>query len=79
MATSESGALSLELNIHQLILADLAANIGDAKDDDTQPDLQTAIELVTSQVETRVVPEAETEQPERVFMASRALHVPRAY
>ena len=61
---------SLELNIHQLILTDLAANIGDSKDEDTQPDVQTAIELVTSQVETRVVPEEEPEQPERVFMVS---------
>ena len=61
---------SLELNIHQLILTDLAANIGDSKDEDIQPDVETAIELVTSQVETRVVPEEEPEQPERVFMVS---------
>ncbi|KAJ3555853.1 hypothetical protein NM688_g2347 [Phlebia brevispora] len=57
-----------------LILSDLAVNIGDTKDDPSHPELQTSIELVTSQVETRVEPEEEVEQPERVFMPNSRVH-----
>lgn len=67
---------SLELNIHQLILSDLATNIGLSKDDPTDAELLTSIELVTSQVETRVVPdEEESEQPQRVFMVSSTVQL----
>lgn len=69
---------SLELNIHQLILSDLAANIGESKDDPNNADIVTSIELVTSQVETRVVPEENPEQPERVFMVSPARSVAKS-
>ena len=61
---------SLEINIHQLILSDLAVNIGEAKYDTPEANLLPSIELVTSQVETRAVSEEETEKPERVFMVS---------
>ena len=63
--------LSLEINIHQLVLSDLAANIGKSKDDTPEAELLPAIELVTSQVETRCEVEEE-EQPSRVFMVRLA-------
>lgn len=68
---------SLELNIHQLILSDLAASIGESKDHTQCPDVTEAIEVVASKVATRDVveaqmihsDEAETEvTEERVFM-----------
>ncbi|PCH37888.1 atypical/PIKK/PI4K protein kinase [Wolfiporia cocos MD-104 SS10] len=63
----------LELNIRQLILTDLAANIGESKDGHDDPDVLSAIDLVTSKVETRAVDEAvdaEEPQEERVFMSN---------
>ena len=46
---------SLEFNIHQLILTDLAANIGESKEDAHTQEYLTAIDHVTSKVETRAV------------------------
>ncbi|KAI0345278.1 atypical/PIKK/PI4K protein kinase [Trametopsis cervina] len=60
----------LELDIHQLILSDLAENIGRAKDENENGTLDISIDLVTSQVETRVVSgKNDEEQSERVFMS----------
>ena len=51
------------------ILSDLAENIGHSKDDTETQAIDVSIDLVTSQVETRVVPDQEhEEQYERVFM-----------
>ena len=47
---------SLEFNIHQLILSDLATNIGESKEDANTPEYLAAIDHVTSKVETRAVP-----------------------
>lgn len=61
----------LELNIRQLILTDIAANIGESKEDHDDPSVLSAIDLVTSKVETRAVDEGsevEEAQEERVFM-----------
>ena len=58
---------SLELNIHQLILSDLAENIGDCKDNTPIEELNASIDLITAQVETRAV-EGEDADQVRVFM-----------
>lgn len=60
---------SLELNIHQLILSDLAANVGHCKGNTSIDDLSTSIDLITSQVETRAVEEEDAEH-KRAFMVS---------
>lgn len=49
MCTLTDSNFSLELNIHQRILADIASNVEDAKDDITY-----ATDLITSKVKTRV-------------------------
>lgn len=63
---------SLEFNIRQLILTDLARNIGECKDHASEHDLTPAIDLVTSHVQTRDHPvqdtEDEEEDEERIFM-----------
>ena len=60
---------SLESNIHQLILADLAENIGQSNTSEQDETFTTSIDLVTSQVQTRAVSgEDNGDQPERVFM-----------
>ncbi|KAI0818966.1 atypical/PIKK/PI4K protein kinase [Irpex lacteus] len=60
----------LELDIQQLILSDLAENIGSSKDNADSQHLDISIDLITSQVETRAVSEQEQdEQNERVFMS----------
>ena len=63
---------SLELNIHQLILSDLASNVGEAKIDPQTADVTTAVDLVTSKVETRAVEDVAEEDnvDVRVFMVS---------
>ena len=60
---------SLEFNIHQLVLSDLATNVGDCKDNTPIEDLNTSIDLVTSQVETRAIEDDDAVQV-RVFMVS---------
>ncbi|KAH9930753.1 atypical/PIKK/PI4K protein kinase [Fomitopsis serialis] len=62
----------LELNIRQLILSDLASNVSDAKDNIHGEGVATAIDLVTSKVETRDVEDADVENTEeaRVFMSN---------
>ncbi|KAH8099528.1 atypical/PIKK/PI4K protein kinase [Cristinia sonorae] len=45
----------LEFNIHQLILSDLATNIGDSKGDANTPEYLAAIDHVTSKVATRAL------------------------
>ena len=65
---------SLEINIHQLILSDLADNIGESKGDIHDDTYSLSVDLVTSQVETRAVPEeTDGEQAERVFMVTNIL------
>ncbi len=71
---------SLELNIRQLILSDLASNIGEAKAEAPQGEgVLFAVDLVTSRVETRALAAAEQQEDtpgeageeavqERVFM-----------
>lgn len=69
---------SLEFNIRQLILSDLASNIGESKHEPESPDVLSAIDLVTSKVETRVLHEEAPDESEdgrdeeelRVFMVS---------
>jgi hypothetical protein len=46
---------SLEFNIHQLILSDLAVSVGSSKDDPADPTIDTSIELITSNVTTRAI------------------------
>lgn len=68
--------VSLELNIRQLILSDLAASIGEAKSNVADSNVVSAIDLITSKVETRVAAEEanvnsegnEDVQEQRVFM-----------
>ncbi|KIP08777.1 hypothetical protein PHLGIDRAFT_364236 [Phlebiopsis gigantea 11061_1 CR5-6] len=59
----------LEFNIHQLILTDLAANVGDCKETTPLEELQTSIDLITSQAETRALEEEDADQL-RVFMSN---------
>ncbi|KAF8579311.1 atypical/PIKK/PI4K protein kinase [Ramaria rubella] len=65
---------SLELNLHQLILSDIARNIGESKSSDAEPALEDAVELVSSKVETRNVPTQDEDHPPRVFMSSSRVH-----
>lgn len=65
---------SLEFNIRQLILTDLARNIGECKDHASEHDLTPAIDLLTSHVQTRDQPAQDAEdgedgeEQERIFM-----------
>jgi hypothetical protein len=78
----------LEFNIHQLVLTDLARNIGESKHSTEDESVSSAIDLVTSKLQTRVV-DVETENgingsasedtessndSARVFMASVCLN-----
>ncbi|CCM00003.1 uncharacterized protein FIBRA_02028 [Fibroporia radiculosa] len=61
----------LELNIYQLILTDLASNIGESKHEAENPDFLSTIDLVASKVETRVLDDTERlgqVEDERVFV-----------
>lgn len=67
--------VSLELNIRQLILSDLAASVGEVKTDTPDSSVLSAVDLITSRVETRDVSgehnsadAAEEDAEERVFM-----------
>jgi len=66
---------SLEFNIRQHILTDLARNIGECKDHASEHDLTPAIDLVTSHVQTRDQPAQDVEDGEkeekRIFMVRR--------
>jgi len=66
---------SLEFNIHQLILSDLAASVGASKDDPADPTIHSSIDLITSNVTTRAIPKdsingssLDTSLEQRVFM-----------
>lgn len=66
---------SLEFNIHQLILSDLAASVGASKDDPADPTIDTSIDLITSNVTTRAISKDDVDlngtnagSDERVFM-----------
>ncbi|KAI0293064.1 hypothetical protein BC826DRAFT_1143219, partial [Russula brevipes] len=71
---------SLEFNIHQLILSDLAASVGASKDDPADPTIDSSIDLITSNVTTRAIStedangsDVNASLTDRVFMsASRA-------
>ena len=53
----------MELNIRQLILSDLASNIGEVKPDTAAADnVLSAIDLITSKVETRAIETSEVEE-----------------
>ncbi|KAH9998087.1 hypothetical protein BJV74DRAFT_768054 [Russula compacta] len=75
-----SSTCSLEFNIHQLILSDLAVSVGASKDDPADPTIDSSIDLITSHVTTRAVSKEDVNgidvDPglgQRVFMsASRA-------
>ena len=71
----------MEFNIRQLILTDLARNIGECKDHASEHDLTPAIDLVTSHVQTRdqTAQDAEEEEEEgRIFMVRSHLSAPSA-
>ncbi|KAJ7632956.1 hypothetical protein FB45DRAFT_913996 [Roridomyces roridus] len=57
----------LELNIHQLILTDIASNVSDTADD-----LAFAQDIITSKVQTRA--DEAAEDNERVFMSASRVH-----
>ena len=63
---------SLEFNIHQLILSDLATSVGASKDDPADPTVDTSIDLITSNVTTRAISkdvvDVNAGSDERVFM-----------
>jgi hypothetical protein len=61
---------SLEINLHQLILSDLARNVGQSKFPEDLPSVEEAVELVSSKVETMNLP-SQTEEPPRVFMVRK--------
>lgn len=68
---------SLEFNIHQLILSDLAASVGASKDDPADPTIDSSVDLITSKVTTRAISmDDENESSvnanieQRVFMVS---------
>ncbi|KAI0934808.1 hypothetical protein AcW1_006214 [Taiwanofungus camphoratus] len=67
----------LELNIRQLVLADIASNIGESRLDQENSDVLSTIDLVRSKVETRVVPEnsdpQDTEE-NRVYMPNSRVY-----
>ena len=46
---------SLEFDIHQLILSDLAASVGASKDDPADPTIDSSVDLITSKVTTRAI------------------------
>lgn len=72
-------ACSLDFNIHQLILSDLAASVGASNDDPADPTIDSSIDAIRSNVTTRavsedagddeIVTEANLEE-RRVFMVS---------
>jgi phosphatidylinositol 4-kinase A len=64
-------SISLELNIRQLVLTDIATNIAERSHDASKQGVSSVIELVTSQVDTRdVVAEVSANEEECVFMVS---------
>ena len=66
---------SLEFNVQQMVLTDLAASVGASKDDSADETVQAAVDAVTSGVVTR----AESEATEKVYMVcsiSRLLLIP---
>ena len=55
---------SLELNVRQLILSDLAFNIGEVRKTTDSDNVLSAIDLITSRVETRALEDDDnSEQP----------------
>ncbi len=71
-------ACSLDLNIHRLILSDLAVSVGASNDDPADPTIESSIDAITSNVTTRAISdvaggESTTQvnsQEQRVFMVS---------
>ncbi|TFY82561.1 hypothetical protein EWM64_g1445, partial [Hericium alpestre] len=66
----------LELNVHQLVLSDLAANVGVSRHDPLDASLGSSIDLLTSKVTTRAIDhglmngDAKPELEQRVFMSA---------
>jgi phosphatidylinositol 4-kinase len=75
---------SLDFNIHQLILSDLAASVGASNDDPADPTIDSSIDAIRSNVTTRAVSEiaeedesvTEANLEQRVFMVSVPAIVP---
>ena len=66
---------SLEFNIHQIILSDLAASVGASKNDPADPTIDSSVDLITSNVTTRAIPTDDANESsvnanleQRVFM-----------
>jgi phosphatidylinositol 4-kinase len=66
---------SLEFDIHQLILSDLAASVGASKDDPADPTIDSSVDLITSNVTTRAISTGDANEgsvnanlEQRVFM-----------
>lgn len=55
---------SLEFNVHQMVLTDLAASVGASKEEIADETVQAAVDAVTSGVVTRADPDA----TKKVFM-----------
>ncbi|KAF8529176.1 hypothetical protein BU17DRAFT_73353 [Hysterangium stoloniferum] len=65
----------LELDLRQLILTDLARNIGlEANSPSPEPSVEQAVKLVSSNAETRVVIAEDTEDTPREFMSTSRVH-----
>ncbi|GJJ07619.1 hypothetical protein Clacol_001823 [Clathrus columnatus] len=60
----------LELNLRQMVLRDLARNVGQTEGQQDEPSVKDAIDFVYSKVETRDVSEEQSEMPTRVFMST---------
>lgn len=62
-------AFSLELNIHQRILTDLAANVAQSEKQDEDGDVALVAETIASRVQTvNIDSDLEDVAPERVYM-----------
>lgn len=71
----------LELNLHQLILSELAKNVGHSVQAG-DPGAESGVELLAAKVETRDIPsdaDANTDEQPRVFMSASMVHANIAF
>jgi len=59
---------TLDLNLHQLVLRDLAASIADKSDISTSSEL--VVDTISSRVRTRDLSSADTDPQEHVYLVS---------
>jgi len=59
---------TLDLNLHQLVLRDLAASIADKSDISTSNEL--VVDAISSRVRTRDLSSTDTDPQERVYLVS---------